>query len=376
VRPIDVPGQDVALPPHEQFLAQVEADWTLYDGGRTRRQEAAERARLDEEVAGVTITLYALREATTEAFFGALLATARERTLALVTEDLAARLRVLQRQAAEGAALATDAAVLEAELLRLHQQSGEAAAIRRAALDVLAELTGVPEDTTAVLALPALDAETTRAIALLDAGTPGPAGDAEASGRGRPELARLARAAERAEAEALARETQLRPTVSLFGQAGVGRPSPLDFFTDDIAEYGLLGVRLRWPLFDGGRVRHDADALRIQARLAQTEADAFTRRIARDVEDERADLARLDAALTTDQRIVALREEILRVARSQLDEGVMLPDTYTDRLTDLAEARLALERHRIERAQAQARLLSTLGRFPEPPGSTLTIDIE
>ena len=355
--PIDLPGQVVPSPPREQARVQVEADWTFYDGGRIARQADAEQVRYEEDVAGVAVTLYRLREATTEAFFGALLFDAQAGVLALSAEDLDARLRVVQRQAEEGAALAADVAVLEAERLRIEQTIAEAEAGRSAALDVLADLTGQPLD-VAALAVPDLDDEAARALAALAE---------EQIAVDRPERVRFARAADRAEAEARAVEATTRPTLGLFGQAGVGRPSPFDLFASEVAEFGIAGVRVRWPLFDGGRARRTAEALRVQADIAEIEAAAFDRQIVRDVADERADLARLDAALDADRRIVALREEVLRAARRQLDEGVLLPDRYTDRLTDLAEARLTLARHRIERAQAQARLLSALGRFPEPP---------
>ncbi|MEP0548875.1 MAG: TolC family protein [Rhodothermales bacterium] len=355
--PIDLPEQAVPSPPREQARVQVEADWTLYDGGRVAQQAAAERARYAEDVAGVAVTLYRLREAAAEAFFGALLFDAQAGVLALAAEDLDVRLRVVQRQAEEGAALAADAAALEAERLRIGLTIAEAEAGRRAALDVLADLTGQPL-AVAALAVPDLDAEAARALAALAE---------EEVAAGRPERVRFDRAAARAEAEARAMEASTRPTLGLFGQAGVGRPSPFDLFADDVAEFGIVGARVRWPVFDGGRARRTAEALRVQAEIAETEAAAFDRQILRDVADERAALARLDVALAADRRIVVLREEVLRAARRQLDEGVLLPDRYTDRLTDLAEARLTLARHRIERAQAQARLLSALGRFPEPP---------
>jgi outer membrane protein TolC len=226
---------------------------------------------------------------------------------------------------------------------------------------VLADLTGLAI-TDAALALPDLDAETVAALAADDAV------------QDRPELVRFARMAERAEAEARAAEVQTRPTLSLFGQAGVGRPSPVDFLSDEVAEFGIAGARVRWPLFDGSRARREAEAFRVQAEIARSEADAFVRQAVRDVADERATLARLDAALDADERVVALRDEVLRAARRQLDEGVLLPDVYTDRLTDLAEARLTLARHRIERAQAQARLLSALGRFPESSAPNFDLD--
>lgn len=363
--PVAVPGQDVPSPPHAQYQVQVESDWTLYDGGRVTRQAAAERARLREEEAGVAVTLYGLRQATTEAFFSALLSEARARTLALTADDLEARLRVLREQVREGAALSAASAALEADLIRVRQQVDEAEAARRTALGVLGELTGVSIDTSDALALPDLGAEVVQALRRLDAAEGRLDGDAAGALVGRPELAQLARTAERLDAEAHVRTAQTRPSLSLFGQAGYGRPSPFNFIADDPSAYALAGVRLRWSIVDWGRAAREAEALRLQARAAKTEAAAFVRQLEREIEDERAHLARLRAALEDDRRAVELRVEALRTARTQLEEGVILPDTYADRLSDLTEARLTLERHRIELAQARVGLLSTLGRYPE-----------
>jgi len=375
--PIDLPlGSGGHGPPLEQYRAQLEVDWTLYDGGRVGRQVAGERARQAEEQAGVAAALYAVREATTEAFFSALLFDAQMQTLSLAAEDLEARLRVARVQSDEGAALAAEAAALEAEHIRVRQQVDEAAAARRAAMSVLADLTGLDVRASDILLPPDLDGDVAEALDALDhqlrnSSPPGPG--VVAVPFGRPELLRLARRADRAEAEARIREAQVRPSLSLFGQAGVGRPSPFNFFSDELSEYGLAGIRLRWSPFDWGRTRREAEAIRVQAHQADTDAAAFVHQIAREIEDERANLMRLNAALADDERAVALREEVLRVTRRQLDEGALLPDTYTGRLSDLAEARLARERHRIERARAEARILSTLGRFPEsrllPPGT-------
>ena len=116
---------------------------------------------------------------------------------------------------------------------------------------------------------------------------------------------------------------------------------------------------------DWGRARSEAGAARLQASIAQTEADALARQLRRYAEADLADLERLAGVGADDARVIALREEVLRVARRQLEEGVLLAPAYVDALTDLAEARLVAARHRIERARAQARLLSTLGLFPD-----------
>jgi len=347
--PITLPdGSRPASPPLAQVRALAEAEWSVLDGGRRARRADVERARLAEGVAGVAVTLQAVRDAATDAFFAALLHGARADALALGVRDLDARLAVLRVRVAEGAALAADAGAVEAETIRLRQAEAEARADRSAALAVLADLTGADLTPDVVLAVPDV-------------------GPVPAARGPRAEFERLAAVEARAEAEARLAASAARPAVSVFGQAGVGRPSPLDVLGDDLKPFAVGGVRLRWPVLDGGRARLDADAARVQAEIARTEADALDARIRRETAADRATLARLAGAGADDDRAVALREEALRVAARQLDEGVILADAYTDRLTDLADARLTRERHRIERARAYARLLSALGCFPDLP---------
>lgn len=353
---IPLPGVSIPEPPREQFRAQAEADWLLFDGGRLSRQATAERARFAEGEAGVEVTLYEMREATTETFFGALLLQAQAQTLALAAADLEARLALTRSRVKDGAALPADTAALKAEAIRLRQQTAEAEASRHAALAVLADLTGYPITADDVLALPDLAAADLAAADLEVA---------DSLGR-RPELVRLQRTAERLGAEARVAEAETRPHLSLFGQAGVGRPSPFDFLSDETKPFALAGVRLRWSPLDWGQARRTADVLRLQARIVETDAAALADRLRRAAEDDAARIGWLEKALEEDARVEALREEVLLVARRQFEEGVLLAPDYAGRVTDLAAARLTRERHRIELAQARARLLSTLGRFPEP----------
>ncbi len=354
----DVPQLGAGLPvdltiPKEQYRIEANAEWSIYDGGMRGRQAAAERARLAEQEAGVEASLYPVREAATETFFGILLMQAQHETLLLAAENLESRLQVVRVRAREGAALEADAAVLEAEVIRLGQQAEEVAADLRAARAVLADLTGLAITAETPLASPDLAAPFEAVI---------PAGR---SAEARPELERIDLQAERIRAEARSIEARLRPTISLFGRGGVGRPSPLDFLSDEVQPYAIGGVRLRWAAFDWGRTRREAAAMRLQADLLETEREALGRRFSRDVEADLEDVSRLESALAQDNRMVQLREDAAFVAQRQLDEGVLLPDAYRTRVTDLAEARLMQERHRIELARARARVLSALGRFPE-----------
>lgn len=357
----DVPQLGAGLPvelsiPKEQYRIEANAEWAIYDGGMRARETAVERARLAELQAGVEASLYSVREAATEAFFGILLMEAQRDNIRQATQALEARLDVVRTRAREGGALEADAAVLEAEVIRLRQQADELAANARAARVVLADLTGLAISPQTPFALPKLQDAVLAAV---------PAARANPS---RPELNRIDRQAERIRAEARTIEARLRPTVSLFGRGGVGRPSPLDFLSDELQPYAVGGVRLRWMPFDWGRASRQATSTRLQADVLQTEREALSRRFSRDVQNDLESIDRLKEALRMDDRAVDLREQALFVARRQLDEGVLLPDAYTGRVSDLAEARLTRERHRIELERARARVLSALGLFPESTG--------
>lgn len=96
--------------------------------------------------------------------------------------------------------------------------------------------------------------------------------------------------------------------------------------------------------------------------VAQMEAGAFAQVLSRQSPQVIADVERL-------------REEVFRVAARQYGGGVLLAADYVDTLTDLVEARLTAEQHRIERARAQATLLSLVGLFLEvAPFSSPTLD--
>jgi outer membrane protein TolC len=342
--PIAMPGVEVPVPPKSRYEAALEAQVTLYDGGVLGRRRSVERARLQAAQAQLSAQLYPLRMEVTEAFFAAFLLQSRAAEVGTLMDDLEARLALVRAQVRNGAALPGDTAVLRAELLAASQQRAELAADRRAALAVLARLTGREVGEGDVLALPELGGR------MGTDGTPG----------AHPQYAVFA-----AERERLARETALvrartQPQVAAFGQLAYGRPG-LDQFREDLHEYWMGGVRVRWQPWDWGAAGRERQVLQVQRRIVDTEEAAFTDRLRREVQDELQAVDRLREALAADDRIVALREQVERQARVQLEEHAITAAAYVDARTDLQEARIARQRHRAELARAQARYLTTLG---------------
>ena len=87
----------------------------------------------------------------------------------------------------------------------------------------------------------------------------------------------------------------------------------------------------------------------------------FREGLARATDTDSTSIDRLQRAVTIDDRIVELREQIVRTSEVRLREGALTASEYVDRSTDLLEARFARAGHRVELAEASARFLTTLG---------------
>jgi outer membrane protein TolC len=361
----EVPALPIALPggaappepPKDQYEARVEVEQLLYDGGVLARRRDAERAQLTVEQARIAAELQPLRDEVNEAFFTAFLLQERAAELSTLVEDLEARLAMLRSQVRAGAALPGDTAVVLATALRAMEDRAEVAAGRRAALGRLSVLTGTAVSADDVLALPQLAAAVE---SLRGAGGNAGAGPAAAIPASRPEYAVFAGRRERLTRDAAVISARTRPQLSAFAQLAYGRPGFAQF-ERDLHDYWLAGVRMRWAPFNWGTSDRERGLLEVQRQIIDSEEAAFTARLQRLVQDELADMERLERALETDERIITLREQVERQARAQFGERVITAAAYVDVRTDLQDARLLRQRHRVELARARASYLTTLG---------------
>lgn len=272
----------------------------------------------------------------------------------IATETSLQQYRLAAAQARSGAALPSDEAALEAELVYLNQRRSAAEAVRRAALRRLELLTGRAVAEGDVLATPDLER------AAEEAKTELLASNATTPFARRPEFDRFDRARERALAEAEALELAVKPRVSAFARLAAGRPG-YDFFDETFRPYAMVGLRAQWAPFDWGATSSRSAAAELQEDVIATEQSAFDARLRREVLDAVYAVERLEAVLASDAHAVALRERIERAALRQLEEGVLLAAEYIAKRNDVFEARLQQRTHLVELAGARVRLLTALG---------------
>ncbi|MBA3316880.1 MAG: TolC family protein [Gemmatimonadales bacterium] len=354
-----VPGVMVPEFPQDRWQTTLDVEQRLYDGGDVTRRRELEEARHAESQAALDVALYQLRSEVNAAFFSAFLFQKRSAEYDALVADLDARLAAVRARVEAGTALGRDAAEIDAERMRAVLQRDEARGSRRAALAILADLVGRPIDTTAVLVLPAGEPEGTQPADLA----------AVSALRRRPEFDQLRQSRARLDREVAYTSAENRPRVVAFGQAGVGLPG-LDQFRSSSDAFWQAGVKVEWHPWTWRSAGRKAAAYRLQQDVVATEEKALGRQLARAVVTDLEDIARLKAALADDERIVALRGEVERQARAQYDEGAITTPDYVETRTDVLEARLTLERHRVELAQARSRYLTTLGITPRTARDT------
>ena len=102
----------------------------------------------------------------------------------------------------------------------------------------------------------------------------------------------------------------------------------------------------------------------LQQQVLATEERALGEQLARAVQADLDDRDRLRSQLRDDDEVIALRELASAQGDAQRREGAITAAEAVQLRTDVVEARLARERHRIELAQAEARIATTLGLSP------------
>jgi outer membrane protein TolC len=340
-------GLPLFLPPKANTDLFLRVEARLFDPARGP-QTALERAQAAEQQARVRTTLFTLRQQVNDAFFAAALLQERTGALDALIAGFQARLDETNARVREGTALAADAAAIEAALLQRQQDRDELAANRRAALAVLSKLTSRTITDTDALALPDLTAAIESAR------------QAPEELRARPEHEQFARNRERVARQQMVATAQERPRVSAFARVGYGRPG-LNFLVDQFDSYAIGGVQLQWRVWTWGSAARERDALELQQEITAADQAAFARGLTEAIAGDEATVDRLRTAVQTDERIITLRQQVERTTRARLQEGALTGSEYVDRSTELLQAQLTLASHRVELAQAGARLLTTLG---------------
>jgi outer membrane protein TolC len=305
--PIQLPGITIPQLSKDQYRIYGEVNQFLFDGGMTSAQKKIAESSANLETQKMETELYKLKERINQIYFGILLLDAQHKQLSLLMSDLDANLRRVDAAFQNGAALKSNAQVIQAELLKSKQRETEILASRKMYLEMLSLFTGTKYNENTTLQRPVL---------------------VTSSGSvHRPELMVLDLQASHLQLQTGMIRSKSLPKVSLFLQAGYGRPA-LNMLSNTFESYYIGGLRLNWSLTGLYTLKNEKSLIEINKRNLEIQKEIFVFNTGFNLSQQNSETTRLNELLKTDDEIIALRSSISKSYSAQLENGVLNSADY------------------------------------------------
>lgn len=341
--PIELPGVDVPSLSKFQYKATLDVTQSIWDGGVTKQQQHIAQTTALAETEKVKTDLYSLHEQVSNLFFGIILVDKQIDNAALLRKDLTAKLEKTKNLKAGGLAIGNNLLALEARLIELDQQVVEALSHKNAAIQALVLLTGdasIEKNKFTATDIAIVDTTITR-----------------------PELNYFkAQMAAISASEGLIKAKNL-PKIGAFATGGIGRPS-LNFLSNQLQPYFIGGVQLRAPLthlYTKSQNIERQQLLVNKDKIAQQQQN-FIWLTQVKAASQQQDIKRFDELLANDNKLIAIRQQMLETADVQLENGIITTTDYLTEVNNVDLARQNLILHQTQRQQAINNLAITLGK--------------
>lgn len=338
--PINLPGVQVPQLSKDQYRLYGELNQALYDNGVIRNQQKIADNAAQVEQQQTEADLYQLRERINQLFFGVLSADAQLAQVQLLESDIRSGLDKVQASIAQGTALRSNADVLQARLLQSGQRRIELVAARKAYTDMLSLFIGqeIRDSTQFVIPeMPVLQEEVAR-----------------------PELKVFELQREGVDRQQRLISARSLPRFSFFVQGGIGRPA-LNMLSNDAEAYYIGGLRLNWNIGSYYTLGKEKRLLDLNRERSDVRRDVFLFNTHLGMRQYTAEIRKMQALLTSDEEIIALRRRIRETAAVQLGNGVITGNDYLIEINNEDRARQDRALHHIQLLLAAFQYQTTTG---------------
>jgi outer membrane protein TolC len=338
--PISLPGMNIQALSKDQYKIYAELNQSLSDPFIIKQQKEIIAVNNLTEKEKLAVELYKLKERINQLYFGVLLIDAQMAQINLLKKDIELALKKTNAAIANGVSLKSNADMLQAELLKIEQRAIELKATRKGYTDMLSLFINksINEDTS--LSMP--DFSTLSSTV------------------NRPELKLFEVQKKGIDAQQKLLSTRNLPKLSLFFQAGYGRPA-LNVLNNDFGTYYIGGARFSWNLSAFYIYQKEKQLLMINQHQIDIQKEVFLFNNQLLLKQQNSEVSKLSALLTSDQQIVALREKIKDTANIQLENGTITAIDYLNLLNAADQAKQNFALHQVQLLMAQYTYQNTSG---------------
>jgi outer membrane protein TolC len=291
----------------DQYKIVADVNQILYDGGSLQAQKKLAEANSLAESQKLEVELYKIKDRVNLLFFGILLLNQQLLQNELFKNDIRLALDKTVAAINNGTALKSSADVLKANLLEAEQKAIELKSNRTALMDLLALFIDRPVNEKTVFIKP----EPISVAAEIK----------------RPELLFFDYQNKIIDAKNKLLLLAKRPKISLFTQAGFGRPA-LNILSNSFDPFYIAGLRLSFPLSDFYTIKNEQALNRIKLQNISVEKETFLFNTHFQLTQQTSEITRLQQLLQIDEEIIPLRENIKKTSFAQLNFGVITNSDY------------------------------------------------
>lgn len=343
--PIKLPGMEIPQLAKDQYKAYVDVKQILYDGGAIHQQKEIQKTNTQLEQQKLEVELYKIKERINQLYFAILFADDNLALNKLLEKEIQNRLSKVESAVKRGTTYPANADVLRAELIKLQQREVEINSGRKAAVEMLSVLLNKNLPESIKLRKPNKK-QTSKT---------------DFSFTGRPEYTLFKLQENSIDRSVQLINTKRFPKLNAFGQAGYGRPA-FNFFTNDFQPYYIVGARLNWNIWNWNTTNNEKQIALINKDIIAQQKYIFEKNTRMLLSQQNAEVEKYQNLIEKDKELISLRENIRKVASSQMENGVISATEYLTELNNENQAKLNLKIHELQLLSAQVNYRTTQGK--------------
>lgn len=339
--PIKLPNQEVPVPPKDQVKFYGEVSESINELFTNDHKTELVEANTAVQNQSIEVELYKLKERVSQLYFGILLYDAQLEQIKLLKKDLQSGLNKIYPSISNGVAIQANATMIEAEMIKADQRTIELKASKQAFSDMLSMFIKQPITENTKLVKPAPPTLT--------------------MGIHRPELKLFEYQRNADVAQSNIYKNENVPKLSVFLQAGFGKPA-LNVLSTEYAGYYIGGLRFNWNLTGNNTFRNELGLLSLHQQKLDHDRETFLFNTNLTISQDNAEISKLQQLIVKDYDLVSMRESVANTTKTQLDNGIATANDYIDNLNAADQARQNLVIHEIQLLQNQVHYLLTSGQ--------------
>lgn len=326
--PITLPG--VPELSKDQYRLQGEVTQTLYDGGIVKNQKALLKTGEALQLQQIEVSFQSVKERVAQLFFSILLLDAQLKQQEIYAANIASSLEKAKAAEKNGTIAQSGVTELKAELIKADMGNAEIRSDQKAVREILALLIGAP--VTGDLVLPTPPNAYTDIL--------------------RPEVQLFELQKKNVEIQEKALVTGWTPKIAAFVQAGYGRPA-LNVLKNSFDAFAVGGIRFSFPLGSLYTYQNNKKIMELNRSELEADKEAFILNTKTALTKEANAIGKYTQLLQQDDEIIALRNQVIRSALAQLENGVITTHEYITQLNAAHLAQQIKNLHQVQLLNAQ-----------------------